>query len=122
MILVIGGAGQGKLDYVLEKTGFGPTDVAHDPEEAKAKPIFDGLEAWVKGHTEETLEDLLGANPGVILLCDEVGCGVVPMDKNERIWREAVGRLCCSLAQRAERVERVFCGLSTVLKGDGAWK
>ena len=44
------------------------------------------------------------------------------MDKNERIWREAVGRLCCSLAQRAERVERVFCGLSTVLKGDGAWK
>ena len=24
MILIIGGAGQGKLDYVLQKTGYGP--------------------------------------------------------------------------------------------------
>ena len=28
MILIIGGAGQGKLDYVLQKTGYGPAQVA----------------------------------------------------------------------------------------------
>ena len=35
--------------------------------------------------------------------------------------REAVGRLCCRLAERAERVERIFCGLPMVLKGEGPW-
>ena len=31
MILIIGGAGQGKLDYVLQKTGYGPAQVARTP-------------------------------------------------------------------------------------------
>ena len=35
--------------------------------------------------------------------------------------REAVGRLCCRLAARAARVERIFCGLPMVLKGEGPW-
>lgn len=122
MILVIGGAGQGKLDYVLEKTGCGPDEVAYDPETARTKPIFAGLEGWVRTHPEETLEGLLEANPGIVVLCDEVGCGVVPMDQEERAWREAVGRLCCALAARAGRVERVFCGLSMTLKGEETWK
>ena len=39
----------------------------------------------------------------------------------ERARREAVGRLCCRLAERAERVERIFCGLPMVLKGEGPW-
>ena len=46
MTLIIGGAGQGKLDYVLHKTGYGQDQVAHDPEEARTRPIFDGLEHW----------------------------------------------------------------------------
>ena len=53
---------------------------------------------------------------------ERVGCGVVPLDPAERAWREEVGRLCCALAQKAERVERIFCGLSMVLKGEGTWK
>ncbi len=122
MILVIGGAGQGKLDYVLEKTGYGPGDVARDPEAARTKPIFAGLEAWLRTYPAGSLDGLLEANPGVIILCDEVGCGVVPMDREERAWREAVGRLCCALAARAGRVERVFCGLGMTLKGEETWK
>ena len=122
MILLIGGAGQGKLAYALEKTGFGPENVAYDPVSARAKPIFAGLEAWVRSHPGEGLGDLLEANPGVVILCDEVGCGVVPVDPAERAWREETGRLCCDLAQRAQRVERIFCGLSMVLKGEGTWK
>lgn len=122
MMLVIGGVGQGKLDYVLQKTGLSAGDVAKTPEEAKGKPVFTGLETWTKAHLDESLAGLLETNPGVIILCDEVGCGVVPMKPEERVWREAVGRLCCQLAEKAERVERVFCGLPMVLKGDGAWK
>lgn len=122
MILLIGGAGQGKLAYALEKTGYTEADVAYDPEAAKDKPIFAGLAQWVREHPETVgLDDLLASNPGVVILCDEVGCGVVPVDPAERAWREAVGRLCCALAERCDRVERIFCGLSMTLKGEGTW-
>ena len=60
-------------------------------------------------------------NPSAIVTCDEVGCGVVPVEPAQRARREAVGRLCCRLAERAERVERIFCGLPMVLKGEGPW-
>ena len=117
MILIIGGAGQGKLDYVLQKTGYGPAQVARTPEEARTRPVFAGLEDW----PELDEAALLEANPDVILISDEVGCGVVPVAPAQRARREAVGRLCCRLAERAERVARIFCGLPMVLKGEGAW-
>ena len=47
----------------------------------------------------------------------EEGGGVVPVDKNERAAREAAGRLGCLLAQRADAVVRVFCGIPVYLKG-----
>ncbi|WP_297208785.1 bifunctional adenosylcobinamide kinase/adenosylcobinamide-phosphate guanylyltransferase [uncultured Flavonifractor sp.] len=118
MTLIIGGAAQGKLDYVLKKTGYGPEQVARTPEEARTLPVFDGVEVW----SDLDEEALLSANPDIILICDEVGCGVVPVDPDQRAWREQVGRLCCRLAKRAERVERIFCGLPMTLKGDPqAW-
>ena len=117
MRLIIGGAGQGKLAYALEKTGYTEKDVARSPEEALQKPLFDGVECW----PDLDEEALLAANPDLILICDEVGCGVVPARPEEREWREKVGRLCCRLAARAERVERIFCGLPMVLKGEGTW-
>ena len=45
------------------------------------------------------------------------GGGVVPVDKNGRAAREAAGRLGCLLAQRADAVVRVFCGIPVYLKG-----
>ena len=64
MILIIGGAGQGKLDYVLQKTGYGPAQVARTPEEARTRPVFAGLEDW----PELDEAALLEANPDVILI------------------------------------------------------
>ena len=117
MILIIGGVGQGKLDYVLRRTGYTRAQVAHTPEQAETLPVFYGLERW----PELDEARLLSANPEVILICAEVGCGVVPADPAQRKWREGVGRLCCRLARRASRVERIFCGLPMVLKGEGEW-
>ena len=59
---------------------------------------------------------LVEENPDIVLICDEIGCGIVPMDAFERRWREETGRLCCRLAARAERVERVCCGLAQTIK------
>ena len=38
MRLIIGGAGQGKLDYALNKTGADPAAVALDPAQAADTP------------------------------------------------------------------------------------
>ena len=50
------------------------------------------------------------------MICDELGCGVVPMDDEDRAWRERTGRLLCDLAAKADRVDRVFCGIPMRLK------
>ena len=65
---------------------------------------------------EELLDAIKQADPKVILICDEVGAGVVPMKREERDWRETVGRLCCELAKEADRVERIICGIGVRVK------
>ncbi|MEG2097423.1 MAG: bifunctional adenosylcobinamide kinase/adenosylcobinamide-phosphate guanylyltransferase [Pseudoflavonifractor sp.] len=121
MTLIISGTGQGKPAYVLEKLHLGPEDIACDPEAAREKPVLGKLEEWLRNHPEPDWDGLLAANPNLVILCDEVGCGVVPMDPAERAWRELVGRTCCHLASRAQCVQRLFCGLATNLKGEPNW-
>lgn len=53
-----------------------------------------------------------------IVIATEVGGGIVPADPVERAVREAAGRLSCLLADRADVVIRVICGLPQVLKGE----
>ncbi len=53
-----------------------------------------------------------------VVIATEVGGGVVPASAKERMAREAAGRLACLLAQKADTVIRVFCGIPTVLKGE----
>lgn len=122
MILVIGGCHQGKLSYVLSQSGYGEADVGASP--AEKKPIVNNLHHWLR-ETENPmpmLEDYLTQVPHAVILCDEIGCGVVPLEKKERIWRERVGRTCCVLAQRADAVVRITCGIPTILKGELLWK
>jgi adenosyl cobinamide kinase/adenosyl cobinamide phosphate guanylyltransferase len=116
MTLIIGGAGQGKLSYVLSRTGLSPEDVSQTLP--THKPILYGLQNLTRSNPNLTVQDI----PDCIVICDEIGCGVVPISPEERAWREHTGRLCCELAQRAQRVERIFCGLPMVLKGNGPWK
>ena len=46
----------------------------------------------------------------------EVGGGVIPLDRGERIWRENAGRLACLLAERADQVILVHCGIGICIK------
>ena len=61
-------------------------------------------------------EDLIRVNPDLILVSDEVGYGVVPIDAFDRAYREVVGRICTKLAAYSHRVTRVACGIGTVIK------
>ena len=61
---------------------------------------------------------LLEKNPNMILISDEVGYGVVPVDAFDRDYRESVGRVCTQLAAKCSKVTRVVCGIGTVIKGE----
>lgn len=51
-----------------------------------------------------------------IILYTEVGSGLVPVDEEERKAREAAGRLSIRLAEQADEVYRVVCGIAKKLK------
>lgn len=51
-----------------------------------------------------------------VIICNEVGSGIIPMLASERMYREQTGRLCTLLASRAEHVIRMVCGIAVKLK------
>ena len=76
---------------------------------------------WMEaGRTNrELMEHLLygaGENCRIVIVCDEVGCGLVPVDAFEREYRENVGRIMTELCREAETVDRIVCGIPTRIK------
>lgn len=55
-------------------------------------------------------------NPDIVIVSNELGYGIVPMEKKDRMWREAAGRICTALAARSDEVVRVVCGVGMRLK------
>ena len=75
------------------------------------------VQELVRGRTDlEALADELSCYE--LVIATEVGGGVVPSDREEREARERAGRLNCLLAERADTVVRVFCGIPKVVKGE----
>lgn len=126
MEMVIGGAFQGKASFV-EKNYPGISwvfggEISRE-ELFRAEGIV-GFHEFIRNEMQEgrqvkdIAELLTCRNPDVILVSDEVGYGVVPVDAFDRAYREAVGRICTELAACSKKVIRVVCGIGTVIKND----
>lgn len=122
MILFVGGAFQGKKDCVQGMFGVTEESILNGAEEGRDFAAIDHYHLRIRKQMEQgldpvgELETLLQENPEVILLCDEVGQGIVPMEKADRDYREAVGRTMCVAAQKATEVYRVICGIAQRIK------
>ena len=126
MELYIGGYAQGKLQYVSNKYGIPAERISdgavEDYRKMEGKVIYDHFHLWVRRLMEQgvdveaALEELLAAQPDAVIISDEIGCGIVPMDAFEREYREKTGRLLCAIAARADRVERIVCGIGQQIK------
>lgn len=65
---------------------------------------------------KESILDFITKYPDCILISDEIGNGIVPMDAFEREYREQTGRILIELAKEAEEVTRVICGIGQKIK------
>ena len=109
VIFVTGPLFAGKREYICKALGWSEEDLAR-------RGIW---EVQNLAGQEEDLEKLAkNLAQYEVVIATEVGGGVVPVDPVQRQNREAAGRLACLLAQRADRVIRVFCGLPQALKGE----
>jgi adenosyl cobinamide kinase/adenosyl cobinamide phosphate guanylyltransferase len=126
MILIIGGAYQGKLEYTKENYSINDRDVFTCDEgcitpDLSQKVIY-GLHKLILEQIRSNMDtgDFLKTNlnhfSDKIIICDDISCGIVPMDAQMRSYREAVGRALAYLSNNANEVIRVFCGLGTRLK------
>ena len=69
----------------------------------------------IEQQAERFAELLYEKNPDILIVSNELGCGIVPMEKKDRLWRETCGRICTALAARADEVVRVVCGVGQKL-------
>ena len=138
MILITGGAFQGirrfaeafvcreKKGQSLPETAVQETLTVNgengDWRKFRQADIIVDVHWWVEKLLREgedpyaMIQKLLQANPKVVLTLDQVGCGVVPVKASDRQFRETVGRIGCILAEQAEQVYLLNCGIAMRIK------
>ena len=125
MVLIIGGAYQGKLDCARKRYSLAEEEIYTCTETggiAFGARCIDRLEEfalWCVRNGRDAVEIMKehrAAWENGVLICADIFCGVVPMGADMRAWREAAGRLAHYLAAEADSVTRVFCGIEEKLK------
>jgi len=123
MVVIFGGAYQGKVDFAKEKFHIDDGDIFYCTEDLAIdyeKKVIADLHKFVLKCVKEGFEakEILGKNDlsDHIFIVDDISQGVVPMDKTLRAWREMVGRTMLYLSKEADSVYRVFCGIGQQIK------
>ena len=126
MILVIGGAYNGKLNFVQEHFNISKSDICfcNDGNIDLSKKVI------YKFHEYIYIQRKNGNNPideiyklkeelrDKIVICDDISSGIVPLKEEERVWREDNGRCLQILSKEANIIYRVFCGIPTLIKNE----
>lgn len=144
MRMIIGGTAQGKLVFAKELAMNSITSRDSQAEEVVTQQDLDQCsivdetytrieelyEATIINHfhlivrrllsedvdVAEVVEQIFLRNPQAILVSTEIGYGIVPVDQFERTYREQTGRICCTIANRAQEVYRITCGIPMRIK------
>ena len=109
MKLYIGGAWQGQEELAR----------AENPAGELFCDFHETIREAVLAHGQEPrsfARAFCEAHPEAVVVANEVGAGVVPMEADDRAFREAVGRALCIIAQEAQQVTRCVCGIGVRIK------
>ena len=124
MIMVVGGAHQGKRRFAKQLYPDIPWingETCGEEEIFLCRGIYHFHEYIAERMREGAdlsgfSERLYAKNPDIIIVTDEIGYGIVPMDLFQREYREKTGRVCTELAERSEEVYRIICGIGMRIK------
>lgn len=120
MKLITGGAFQGKVRYAQEKYEIPDSETADAASASdrmlESAALVYNLQEYIRTHHTGSNCKLPSFRKDAVIICDEVGCGVIPLSYEERSFREAAGRICCRLAEQAESVELIRCGIARRIK------
>lgn len=136
MELIIGGFSQGKLDYakqhfcnaeVFDEKSFNLfiENISQDRTNVSEKIILDHFHLCVRqllqdGKSKEEIESfiklIIENKKRIVLICDEIGNGIIPLEKFDREYREITGRFLIRLASESESVVRILCGIPQKIK------
>ena len=112
MKLILGGYANGRTAYAMQNYQLTESDCF----DAAAEPLARWNGQRLILHAEQLVNLWLERWQNAVLITQEVGCGLVPVTPQQRQLREAVGHFNRLLAECAETVERVCCGLGMQLK------
>ena len=113
MILIIGGAYQGKLDFARENLGITEIFDCQGADIDFSKKCVYNLQKFTACHPDPVgyFERNRQSWQDSVLILEDISCGVVPMGAENRAWRQRTGRLSQYLSREATQVSRIFCGL-----------
>ena len=126
MDFIIGGCYQGKKEYVKGQYKLHENDfisaVDLKDNDMQGKYCLTDFHLYIRQlmeneqNIEVNMSALLQKNDIRVIISDEIGYGIVPVDAFERAYREAVGRASCILAGKADKVVRIVSGIGVVIK------
>ena len=125
MELYIGGYAQGKTEYVKRLYNTSKLSEMYEDAEKEEVFIWNHFHMTVKkmlaeGKNREDIMELVQQAEKnctkLVIISDEIGNGIVPMEKEDRFWREETGRILCRIAEQADKVERIICGIPQRIK------
>ncbi len=130
MKIITGGRYNGKTDYVQKILGYKKDDILDLGNIVPTTAVQTVRSYKVLSHTEtfirnalsdgidpcRIIKDFVEANPDCVIICDEIGCGIVPSDPFDDNWREITGRLMCELVKEAGGLIRICNGIAEEFK------
>lgn len=112
IIFLTGGAFEGKTAYAKKK--YPDARIISDYHQTVRRQLENGM--GPEKEIRRLLRSLREKTETTVIISDEIGCGIIPLDPMERKWRESNGRVNCLIAAEADSVIRILAGIPQKLK------
>lgn len=119
MVFILGGVSQGKYEFAKNIAKEDRRIHAHYEKIVKKQLQNESLNPISPIEEIERQIEIWKQSDewkDMVIISEDMGSGIVPIDKFEREYREINGRVNCILAKEADEVYRVVCGIGMRIK------